>query len=347
MISNQFGDRGVDRNYDGILQDSEIDVRSQGVVGGYGAPATDTDTSGIGGVQIPMYGGCFESRPNDPSPSETYIPGRQNEFDCKFDTKTGNEWIYDSESGTQRCKLPDDSLLDRSSLQGENYVYPTPEGNKQYKINCEYAPPTTGYIWNEDYLRPGTFKDKTLSETLDSINNGRVADIDIFNEVGVTPTDVIMKVDNQETAVKGIIEESALSTIFFSEQNIDALQQTLCYRVHQDTNIRIGYQSEKELYIIMRSIMLQHANFKVSSESLLHEIQSLNRLVIDYCVKEVGSNVQQYQGYIKDLEKLPTPLDRPSFDETGSRNRTYDLSNHIAPVYTEGWGSRHRDRDEE
>ena len=36
--------------------------------------------------------------------------------------------------------------------------------------------------------------------------------------------------------------------------------------------------------------------------SLLNEIHYLNKLVVKYCGKEVGSNVLQYQGYIKDLE---------------------------------------------
>ena len=40
----------------------------------------------------------------------------------------------------------------------------------------------------------------------------------------------------------------------------------------------------------MRSIMLQHANFQVSSANLIEEIKALNALVVDYVVGEVGSN---------------------------------------------------------
>ena len=66
----------------------------------------------------------------------------------------------------------------------------------------------------------------------------------------------------------------------------------------------------------------------------------MNR-VITYCVDEVTSNVLQYSGYLNDLKKLPLPLDRPSFNDSGSRNRTFDLSNHIAPHPDGGWQSRH------
>ena len=154
---------------------------------------------------------------------------------------------------------------------------------------------------------------------------------------------VVMKSDNQETGIKGIVEETALSQYFLSKENTDAIQKTLRFRVYQKTDLVIDYQSPQELYIIMRSVLLQHANFKVSSKDLLNEIQHLNKIVLLYAVNEVSSNVTQYKGYLKDLEKLPIPIDRPSFNESGSRNRTYDMSNHIAPVSTGGWGSRHRE----
>ena len=78
----------------------------------------------------------------------------------------------------------------------------------------------------------------------------------------------------------------------------------------------------------MRSILLQHANFKIGQTELIKEIQKLNKLVVDYSVKEVSSNVIQYQGYLNAIKKLPTPLDRPSFDPA-TGNRSYDMSNHI------------------
>ena len=65
----------------------------------------------------------------------------------------------------------------------------------------------------------------------------------------------------------------------------------------------------------MRSILLQHGNFKVSQFDLLNEIQKLNELVLQYAVKEVSSNLLQYEGYLSDLSKNPVPMDRPSFTE--------------------------------
>jgi hypothetical protein len=160
------------------------------------------------------------------------------------------------------------------------------------------------------------FKTKTMSDVLGDINNGRVPDVDIFDNVTLTSKgDVTMEQDNQTTAIKGIVEETALSTIYLSEQNTKVLHDTIRYEVYKMTNIVVDYQSDKDLYIIMRSILLQHGNFKVSGQDLLYEIHKLNKLVVSYSAKEVASNVLQYKGYISDLENLPIPVDRPSFTE--------------------------------
>jgi hypothetical protein len=61
----------------------------------------------------------------------------------------------------------------------------------------------------------------------------------------------------------------------------------------------------------------------------LDGIKKLNKLVVDYAVKEVSSNVQQYDMYIQDIQSLPTPMDRPDFSGDTSRNRSQDMSAHI------------------
>ena len=178
----------------------------------------------------------------------------------------------------------------------------------------------TGLNRNDEFLT------RTLDDVLGDVNNGRVPDIDIFDNVTVTKTgDVVMKQDNQETAVKGLLEETNLSNLFFSKENTQVLHDTIRYDVYKRTNLVIDYQSENELYIVMRSILLQYGNFRTNQKKLVDEIQLLNRLVVDYCGKEVGSNVLQYKGYIKDIEQLPIPMDRPGYTDRDNRN-TYDIS---------------------
>ena len=140
---------------------------------------------------------------------------------------------------------------------------------------------------------------------------------------------IVIVNDNQQTGVKGILEETVISDTFLSDMNTKVIQDTIRYGVYQVTNMIVDYQSKTELYIIMRSIMLQHANFKVGQSELLNEIQKLNKFVVDYAVGEVSSNVQQYDTYIKDIQTLPRPMDRPDFSSDTSRNRSQDMSAHI------------------
>lgn len=243
------------------------------------------------------------------------ITKHNNEKDC---VKEGNEWKVGKRDLTEKYKENETTNNGSCSL--------TPKYKQLSGLNP-----------NDE------FKTKTMDQILGEINNGRVADINIFDNVTKdTRKDVIMSQNNSESSVKGLVEETALSKYFFSNENIDALQQTIRYRVYQKTNEVIDYQSSNELYIIMRSVLLQHGNFRVSAKDLLQEVLQLNKRVEVYAVNEVASNVVQYKGYLKDVEKLPIPMDRPRYDDNGSRNRTYDLSNHISPMATEGWQSRHR-----
>lgn len=188
--------------------------------------------------------------------------------------------------------------------------------------------------WNDGYLRDTTEyseQSQALDAILDSseFNNGRIGDIKLIDNIQVLRNnDVVIISDNQTTAVKGLVEETALSSYFFSTMNTKVIQDTIRYNVYKNTNFIIDYQSSEELYIIMRSILLQHGNFKVSTTDIINEIKELNKLVVQYSTGEVSSNVTQFQGYLSDLQTLPTPFDRPLYGG-GTNNNTYDLTTFI------------------
>ena len=116
--------------------------------------------------------------------------------------------------------------------------------------------------------------------------------------------------DDQNTSVKGIVESNALNEYFFSDMNKDVLHDAIRARVWKNTEEHISKQSDNELFIIMRSIMLQFANFTVNGrDNLIAEIQKLNMKVLDYCSDNVSSNVMQQKGYCL-LYTSPSPRDR-------------------------------------
>ena len=337
LITDQFGNRGIDRHGlggrggpDGKLQPDEIDIRSTAQVGGFG-PVVKQPPSNLRPkpmyIELDLQNTCDISDLDECGDNiNCFVSGDK----CKYKvghTKIQNEWVNRQ---SDKCESIKDDKCDDNTFCSWNSdkqkCYLTPKYKK-----------LSGLDPNDE------FKTKTMDQILGEINNGRVADINIFDNVTKdTRKDVIMSQNNAESSVKGLVEETALSKYFFSNENIDALQQTIRYRVYQKTNEVVDYQSSNELYIIMRSVLLQHGNFRVSAKDLLQEVLQLNKRVEVYAVNEVASNVVQYKGYMKDVEKLPIPIDRPDFIDHRSRNKTYDLSNHISPMATEGWQSRHR-----
>lgn len=166
----------------------------------------------------------------------------------------------------------------------------------------------------------------SLGTMTESVNNGRLSDVKVVNDLStLVEKDITMKNDNSESSIKGILEENSLNSLFFSDTNMKVIQDTLRYRVYKNTNQVISPQSQNDLYIIMRSIMLQYANFRIGIDNIVEEIKRLNEKVLEYSVENVSSNVKQHQGYIEDLSKLPVPMDHPSYHN--KRNFTYDISN--------------------
>ena len=222
----------------------------------------------------------------------------------------------------------DYDLLNRPTFDrvGTNILIdPTDNGfpdKNDYKKVAE--PDGSIRFYKKDLLRSGP---SNLDTMLENVNNGRLGDVSVVKDmVGNKQGDMVIKKDNNETAIKGILEQNSINDIFFSDMNMKVLQDTIRYKVHEITKKVISEQSQNELYIIMRSIMLQFANFRVNVDNIVDEIKRLNEKVVEYSVENISSNVLQHDGYIKDLSKLPTPMDRPLVSNS-TKNFTYDISN--------------------
>ena len=126
--------------------------------------------------------------------------------------------------------------------------------------------------------------------------------------------------DFNEEAIKGIHNNNPLSQIFFSTNNIDALQEAIRYQVYKKSCKKhvIGRQSDTELKIIMRAIYLEHGRHR--NYDVLPEVRRLNQLVLDFAVPRLLQEINMYMVYQNDIDKLPVPLDRGEFiSSKGSR----------------------------
>ena len=167
----------------------------------------------------------------------------------------------------------------------------------------------------------------TVTDAVSEMNNGLLHDVNLVQtkDINMVPGESPMFVNFQDDAIKGIHEETGLSELYFSKENMEILQSAIRYEVNQITGKVIDKQSPTELSIVMRSIYLQNGNPMVSSNSIKKEVVKLNSMVIDYCSEQISTQVLQYQGYIQKLTTLPVPIERPQ--QVDRNNFTYDISN--------------------
>lgn len=165
--------------------------------------------------------------------------------------------------------------------------------------------------------------DRTMDVSTGRINNGRMSNLSNRLTDSALETEVIIFNTNSTDATKGIIEETNVTRILFSRQNMDALQASIRYEVYDAINEQISKQDENELYVIMRSIALQHGNFVVQDP--IPEIKRLNKKIILQCVDKIITNYRQYIKYLDDIQNLPLPLDNPHY--ANKNNFTYNGDN--------------------
>lgn len=106
-------------------------------------------------------------------------------------------------------------------------------------------------------------------------------------------------------------KSTEVADLFFSERNVDALQQAIRYRVWVETNgaHTIDRQSDTELTIVMRSLYLQYG--RNSPYNVREQVRELNAHVLDYCVPKIMSEMFAYLQYLRDASSLPVPLPNP------------------------------------
>lgn len=130
-----------------------------------------------------------------------------------------------------------------------------------------------------------------------------------------------LNIENKEKySQTGNQQKSKLSNLFYSQANIDYLQNQIIKQIYEKTDGKytVTKQNEDELVIIMKSLFLQYA--RNNDNDLQYQIDELNKLVLDYSVNNVYVNLLQYLKYIEDITKEQVIMDRPqNVDVKGSK----------------------------
>jgi len=108
--------------------------------------------------------------------------------------------------------------------------------------------------------------------------------------------------------------QTPLNTLFFSSFNVNLLQRAIRQDFKNKTGISIDYQSEDDLYGIMRVVFINNSgdhNVRVNEQ-----VKMMNEMVIKTGVSQIQSGVSQYMGYVHDMDRGLEPLDRPQSTTT-------------------------------
>jgi hypothetical protein len=150
------------------------------------------------------------------------------------------------------------------------------------------------------------------------VDNGRIDTLysDNYNIYNLFEEPPIGQINFNEEAIKGVHLNNDISRVFFSMDNINALQDAIRYQVYIKTCKKhiIDRQSDTELKVIIRATYLEHALH--ASRDTLAEIKRLNLIVIDFCVTRILQEINIYLRYKNDISNLPIPILRGEFVST-------------------------------
>ena len=148
---------------------------------------------------------------------------------------------------------------------------------------------------------------------MNTLNNGRV-DIKtpntstLFQMYDKIPANQCVTFRNP---TEGLWTSNTLSDAFFSQQNIQIIQNGIRAGIYHKSNgqYTIGPQDCDSLKIVMRSVFLQHSANQLNN--ITQQIAELNKIVLDYCIQQVYSEAQGYMKYIDDVSTLVVPIAHP------------------------------------
>lgn len=120
-------------------------------------------------------------------------------------------------------------------------------------------------------------------------------------------------------AMTGNWQNTTLSSTFFSQKNIIALQHGIKSGVYERSGgkFQIGNQSNDELKTIMRSIFLQYSQNLPSN--IIDQVKALNSLVLEYAIPQVYGEAQSYVQYKRDVSTLVVPMSLPVMSNTNDK----------------------------
>lgn len=182
-------------------------------------------------------------------------------------------------------------------------------------------------MWADNFQRVNDNYQSILTPTTASImastttkeksaNNGRInlltnTEQMVKNRINLFErTQPVNKATDYRNPTSTILQDTKLSTMYFSAKNIQYIQDTLKEAVYERSNhqYRLLPQNEDDLKIIMRGYYLQYVENDIGNEAA--EMKRINGLVLAFLIPRLLNESEGYAKYIRDQSTLVMPFDR-------------------------------------
>lgn len=127
---------------------------------------------------------------------------------------------------------------------------------------------------------------------------------------------------NYQNVLVGNMQRSRLSDAFFSQQNIEIIQNGIRKGVYDKSNqqIIIDNQPTDNIVSVMRPMFLQYS--KNLETNIPQQIQELNNYVLNFCIPNVYSEAVAYLKYKQDSSTMHMPMSAPIY--SSKTNKTLE-----------------------
>lgn len=129
----------------------------------------------------------------------------------------------------------------------------------------------------------------------------------LFHNNAVVPN----QLHSAASTLKNDMGVSSVSSVFFSQFNVDTLHEAIRYLVYKYSKCKhiISRQSDQELQIIMKSVFME--NSKNLEYNIVEQVRDLNTWVLDFCVPRILREINMFIQYRREALQNPTPIERP------------------------------------
>lgn len=103
--------------------------------------------------------------------------------------------------------------------------------------------------------------------------------------------------------------QTPLNTLFFSEFNTNLIQRAIRQQFKNETGISIDYQNEDDIFAIMRVVFINNASEHYKNVNV--QVKFMNEMVMKTVLSQIKTGVSQYVSYVRDIDTLSMPIDRP------------------------------------